>query len=270
MCLILFAAGVHARYALVVAANRDEAYARPAAPLHFWDDHPQVCAGRDLEQGGTWLGFARTGRFAAITNYRQGTRIDVAPRSRGELTRDFLTGDSSAPEYLGRVSSLASEYHGYSLILGGAEGLYFHSNRGSVQGPVPIAPGLHGLSNRSLDEPWPKVRHGICVLGDLLQADESTLTSGLFDMLADRTIAPDELLPSTGITVERERDLSPAFIAGDVYGTRASTVLLVNSEGEVVFCERTFGPHGVLTGTTEVHFHVERPPTIRGRAPTAA
>ena len=261
MCLILFASRAHPEYPLIVAANRDEAYLRPTAPAAFWVDHPQIFGGRDLEQGGTWLGLSLRGRFAALTNYRQGHRVATAARSRGDLTRDYLAGSTDSNAYLRDVDRRSHEYNGFSLITGGLQGLCFYSNRGgSVQN---IAAGVHGLSNQLLDEPWPKVQRGIATLSSLLDAGEAELTTELFTLLADRTPAPDHLLPTTGIALERERTLSAAFIASETYGTRASTVLLVASDGAVLFCERSFGPGGVLTGTREQRFRVDREATPR-------
>ena len=163
MCLILFAAGAHRHYPLIVAANRDEAYDRPAAPAAFWSDHPRVYGGRDLEHGGTWLGLALNRRFAAITNYRQGPRSPDSARSRGELTRDYLIGTSeTAAVSRERGAARRQEYHGFSLIAGELDRLYFYSNRST--GIQPIEPGVHGLSNHLLDEPWPKVQQGMSVL----------------------------------------------------------------------------------------------------------
>jgi uncharacterized protein with NRDE domain len=254
VCLILFATGAHPRFPLIVAANRDEAYSRPAAPASQWRDHPGVYGGRDLEHGGTWLALATSGRFAAITNYRQGQRVDKAPHSRGELTRDFLTGNAEVLDYLSDVQRRDGQYHGYSLIAGTVQQLYFYSNRRA--GVLPIETGVHGLSNRLLDEPWPKVQRGIAVLTSLLSAGESEIERVLYDLLSDQTPASDELLPSTGIPRERERTLSASFIAGEAYGTRASTVVLVAADGEVAFSERTFGPHGVPLGQLQQRFRL--------------
>lgn len=261
MCLILFATGADMRYPLIVAANRDEAYSRPTAPASFWSEHPHVYAGRDLEQGGTWLGLSIERRFAAITNYRQGPHLGKAPRSRGELTRNYLTASGEAREYLDLVAQRGSDYRGYSLILGTPDQLYFQSNRS--EGCHAIKPGVHGLSNRLLDEPWPKVTHGISILTSLLGKDEAAITAALFELLADRTPASDHLLPSTGIAFERERELSAAFIAGERYGTRASTVMLASATGDVLYCERTFGPHGVLLGSSDKRFRMA-PVTVSG------
>jgi uncharacterized protein with NRDE domain len=258
MCVILFAARSHARYPLIVAANRDEAFGRPAAPAAFWQDHPHVYGGRDLTHGGTWLGFTTTGRFAAITNYRQGPGLKDAPRSRGALTRDFLAGSEDPAAYTQRIAPHGAEYGGYSLIAGTLAQLFFISNRAGA--PQPIAPGVHGLSNRLLDEPWPKVQRGMAVLDALSHASEARLLEGLFEVLADRSPAPDHLLPSTGIALERERDLSALFIAGEGYGTRASTVLLVRADGEVVFVERSFGARGRALGVAEERFTLDSSP----------
>lgn len=255
MCLILFASAAHPRYPLIVAANRDEAYARPSASAAFWDDHPHVYGGRDLERGGTWLAISRTGRFAAITNYRQGVGRRDAEHSRGELTRDYLTGNESPADYLRRADARSGGYNGYSLIVGTPGELWFHSNRGAAAQPVPA--GVHGLSNRLLDEPWPKVLRGVAELTSLLDAGEDALSSRLMGLLADRASAPDHLLPSTGIALERERALSASFIQGDTYGTRASTVVLVAADGETLFRERTYGPAGALLGETTERFGIQ-------------
>jgi uncharacterized protein with NRDE domain len=255
MCVILFAAGTHTRYPLIVAANRDESYDRPAAPAGFWRDHPHVCGGRDLTHGGTWLALSTTGRFAALTNYRQRPRARRAPRSRGELTRDFLIGSSAPQAYLEDVSDRGGDYGGYSLIVGTPERLFFCSNRGVA--PHAIETGVHGLSNRLLDEPWPKVQRGMSVIEKLSNASEAALLQGLLEVLADTTAAPDHLLPSTGLALEREREVSALFIPGESYGTRASTVVLVRWDGEVVFVERGFGPRGKALGTAEQRFTLQ-------------
>src|SRR5688500_9517364 len=166
MCLILLAADSHEGYPLIVAANRDEAYGRPSAPAAFWADEPGICAGRDLDFGGTWLGVSRSGRFAAITNYRQGIPRPPGKRSRGALTRGFLAGQDAPEAYLAAVERDADFYNGFSLIVGVPGSLWFYSNRGAR--PSRIEPGVHGLSNHLLDEPWPKVRRGIAKIESLL------------------------------------------------------------------------------------------------------
>lgn len=227
MCLILIAHRCHPRYEFVVAANRDEYYDRPTASLAFWDDTPQVLAGRDLKEGGTWMGVTRTGRFAAITNYRDPSRILSGAPSRGHLVSAYLQGVESAGAYLERLVPQAGRYNGFNLLLGDAAGLYYYSNRAGA--PQSLPPGLYGLSNHVLDTPWPKVRRGVSVLREVLDLRSDRLPDGLLRLLADRTLASDAELPQTGVPLEWERWLSPIFIVAPGYGTRSSTVLTVES-----------------------------------------
>lgn len=255
MCLILFAWHAHPEYPLVFAGNRDEAYERPSATADFWREDARIFGGRDLEKGGTWLGLTRSGRFAAVTNYRERPAIRNMPRSRGELTVGFLRGTEEPRRYMEGASRHGTDYGPYSLIVGDGARAFYTSNRGN--GIQEISPGPHGLSNHLIDTPWPKIVRGKRLLGELLSADETRLIAGLFDMLLDRTPAADADLPDTGVGLPRERELSASFIAGDRYGTRASTVLLVSRKGEVVFIERAFGPGGAPLGTTEKRFSLE-------------
>lgn len=255
MCLILFSFRAHRHFPLVVAANRDEHFSRPAAAAAFWDDHPEVYAGRDLEQGGTWMGISTRGRFAAVTNYRQGRPGAAAPRSRGALVRNFLTGDKSASAYMADIDG--DHYNPYSLIAGDLDALYFQSNRGS--GVLPVAPGIHGLSNHLLDTPWPKVTAGIAALTATRNSDDpDALGSALFSLLSGRTPAEDAQLPDTGIERQRERELSPPFILGDLYGTRTSTLLLVHASGDVFVHEKRYGPGGIAQGEDARAFRLEQ------------
>ena len=233
MCLILLAHKVHPDYPLVLAANRDEAYRRPSAPAAFWDDHPHIYGGRDLEQGGTWLGITRSGRIAAVTNFRDGYAPKNAARSRGELVSDFLRGSQPAPDYVGRVSRDGRAYNGFNLIAGDLDQLHYVSNRGGQV--TAIGFGIHGLSNHLLDTPWPKVERGKQILAGLLRQATQELIDSLFAVLADRAISPDAALPDTGVGLPRERVLSPAFIISPAYGTRSSTVVLVDNHGQVIF-----------------------------------
>jgi len=252
MCLILLAWRVHPDFPLVFAGNRDEAYARPSAAAGFWADDPGIFAGRDLEKGGTWLGVTRGGRLAAVTNYRDGTAARTAPRSRGELAADFLRGADDPRAYLERVAARAPDYGGFALIVSDLQRLYWLSNRG--QGVGEVLPGVHGLSNHLLNTPWPKITRGRERLSALMKAGEAKLVSGLQEVLADRTVAADPDLPDTGVGLQRERELSPSFVAGERYGTRASTVLLVSRGNEVVCVERRFGPRGVPQGEAAQRF----------------
>ena len=256
MCLILFAFKAHRDYPLIMAANRDEAFARPAAPLVFWDDLPQICAGRDLEKGGTWLGITRAGRIAAVTNYRDPSAPRNGSLSRGELVKDFLAGDTPVERYLREVSARGNQYNGFILIAGDLHRLYWLSNRGP--GVEPIAPGVHGLSNHLLNTPWPKIQRAKQVMESLLGAGEATLTTSLFEVLTDRTQAPDHELPDTGVELQRERKLSAIFVSGEGYGTRASTLILVHREGTALFIERSYGPRGAPLGEVEHRFDLRQ------------
>lgn len=267
MCLILLAWHAHPEYPLVFAGNRDEAYERPSAAAAFWDDEPGIFGGRDLEKGGTWLGLTRSGRIAAVTNYRDGLARKPAPRSRGKLTADFLRGSDEPLAYLNKVAPEAEQYGGFSLLVGNGERFYGLSNRGAGIEDLPA--GVHGLSNHLLNTPWPKITLGKRRVAALLESNELELIEGLFDALADRTAAPDADLPDTGVGIGRERELSPAFIAAERYGTRAATVLLVSRDNQVTFIERRFGAMGAPLGETTRRFALQVTRT-KGRVMKAA
>jgi uncharacterized protein with NRDE domain len=257
MCLVLIALDSHPDYPLIVAANRDEFYDRPTAPARFWNDAPAILAGRDLKAGGTWLGIDRRGRFAAVTNYRQGRRERTAPRSRGHLVSGFLTGSTGVPEYIERVQADAALYNGFNLIAGDGRDLLYYSNReGHARA---LEPGVYGLSNHLLDTAWPKVTATKSAFGALLNGGASELIDGLIALLSDRNQPADDQLPRTGVGREWERLLSSAFIASSHYGTRSSTVVLVGRDGGIVFVERNFGPVGTPAEQGRFTFQVERP-----------
>jgi uncharacterized protein with NRDE domain len=238
MCLILFAWQHHPDYRLVLAANRDEFYARPTAPADFWDEAPQVLAGRDLVGGGTWLGVTRGGRFAAVANVRDPSDRRAGTPSRGLLPLGFLRGSQPPAAFLAKVARKSGGYRGFNLLAGDRHTLAWYSNReGAVRG---LPPGLYGLSNAALDTPWPKVRRGKAALAGLLSRGGPLDPEALFALLADRTRPPDGELPDTGVGLAWERTLAPAFIVGPDYGTRAATVLLVGRDGMVTFTERRF------------------------------
>jgi len=254
MCLILTALDSHPDYALVVGANRDEFYDRPTRAATFWPESPSILGGRDLKAGGTWLGIDRRGRFAAVTNYRQGEREPAAPRSRGLLVRDYLATDIDVGAHIERVARDATLYNGFNLIAGDARELLYFSNREGR--PRALGPGIYGLSNHLLDTAWPKVTSSKSALHALLRGGGSELIPNLFALLSDRRQAGDEALPSTGIGLAWERLLSPAFVASSEYGTRSSTVVLVGRDGRVVFVERSFGPGGAPAGEIRHQFQV--------------
>ena len=238
MCLILFAYKSHPRYRLVLLANRDEFYDRATAPLQFWQDHPDVLAGRDLEKEGTWLGITRGGRLAAITNYRDPLSIKADAPSRGHLVADFLLGRETPAHYMHRVRLRANQYNGFNLIVGDTTGLFYFSNRDpDIRS---LAPGIYGLSNHLLDTPWPKVREGKNRLATMLQSPTEPTSELFFDLLQHREIPPDDHLPHTGVDFAWERVLSPIFITSPTYGTRSSSVLLIDTKGRLRLWERTW------------------------------
>jgi len=238
MCLILFAYRIHPHYRLLVAANRDEFYARPTAPMAFWEEAPDLLAGRDLAAGGTWLGVTRQGRFAAITNYRDPRNVRPDVPSRGALVSGYLQSQESARDYLNGLIPKASDYNGFNLLLGDAEGLYYYSNQDGA--PRVLSPGLYGLSNHLLDTPWPKVERGRRRLSALLAQQPDPSPENLLQLLEDRTPVPDEALPRTGVSLDWERTLSPMFIESPDYGTRSSTVLRLAARGAVHVMEKTW------------------------------
>ena len=254
MCLILFAWRAHAEHRLVVAANRDEFFDRPAQPAHFWPDKPSLLAGRDLTAQGTWLGITRDGRFAAVTNFRNpAERRPIAP-SRGQLVSRFLDSDSVPAAWLAAIAPQANEYNGFSMLAGDARSLWFYSNRDGAISEV--EPGVHGLSNHLLDTPWPKVEKGKSRLAGLLAAWTASGfdSEGCLALLADREPAHEPHLPDTGVGAEWERKLSSIHIVGDRYGTRCSTVLRIGTDGSAEFRERTYAPDGTAADTVGFEF----------------
>ena len=256
MCLILLSVDSHPTYRLILAANRDEFFDRPTEPLAFWPDAPDVLAGRDLKNRGTWLAVSRSGRLAALTNYREPGRQNPSARSRGLLISDFVSGSESPHGYLERIQTNGDEYNGFNLIVGDETGLYYYSNRGGkIQ---PVEPGIHGLSNRLLDTPWPKVELGKSKLQEIIETNPEIREEALFRILEDRHLPPDDSLPDTGVGLEWERMLSPLFITSDFYGTRSSSVILIDRSGRITFSERTFSNTGSGPAENEIRrFFIE-------------
>jgi uncharacterized protein with NRDE domain len=246
MCLILMAHRADPRYRLVVAANRDEFFQRPTAPADYWPDAQQVLGGRDLERSGTWLGIATDGRWAAVTNFRDGSSPEPGTPSRGGLVAGYLRGSARARDYMASMEPSAREYHGFNLLAGDSDGVHYLSNKDD-RSPM-LAAGIYGLSNHLLDSPWPKVERGKLALREALAeaAKPDRLIETLLAALSDRRIGEDSALPNTGIAKDWEKLLSAAFIGAPGYGTRASTVLLIDHDGEVHFRERSFGERGEL------------------------
>ncbi|MFN0314837.1 MAG: NRDE family protein [Burkholderiales bacterium] len=244
MCLILFGYRAHPAYSLVLAGNRDEYHERPSASAQFWPSNPGILGGRDLAAGGSWLAVNRQGKLAAVTNFRDG-QPKTARRSRGHLVSEYMGSNLSGAQQIQSLASAQDEYGGFNLLLLDSQGLHYTSNR--TPGPVDVAPGIHGLSNHLLDSPWPKVEAGKQKLQAQLEGSREQLIGGLFDVLADRSQVSDERLPETGVSLDWERKLSAAFIHTPAYGTRASTVIVVDSAGHLDFAERSFDSTGRCT-----------------------
>lgn len=238
MCLILFSYKMHPDYRLILTANRDEFYNRPTAPLNYWADHPDVLAGRDLKGKGTWLGVTGAGRIAAITNYREPAARRENTPSRGILIRDFLTGTSTPERYLKAVSKIGQAYNGFNLIAGDPAELYYYSNRATRVRQ--LQPGLYGISNHLIDTAWPKIQRGKDLLQGQLSGREKIDIEKIWKILADRSQPADDELPDTGVGLHWERVLSPLFIISPDYGTRSSSVVLLDKSGRVTIRERTF------------------------------
>lgn len=241
MCLILFSYKTHPRYSLILAANRDEFYARPTHSLDFWKDNPEILAGRDKLSGGTWLGVTRSGRFAAVTNFRSHSMVKADAPSRGLLVSDFLKGNQSPSDYLEEVRVKGTMYNGFNLLAGDTGSLCYYSNRSREV--TTLKPGIYGLSNAFLNTPWPKVEKGVNAFQACVESKRRKfLVSDLFDLLRDRTMPPDHALPNTGVGLAWERLLAPLFISSQDYGTRSSAVLLIENDGNITFSEQTYIP----------------------------
>jgi len=249
VCVLALAIRSHPDWPIVLAGNRDELHARPAAPLARWADAPHVLGGRDLEGGGTWLGVSEQGRLAVVTNLRGfGPPHPDAP-SRGLLARDFLVGEG---RYVRFAEADLPAFNPMNLIVADDGVVRFCSNRpgASIR---ELGSGIYGLSNGDLDAPWPKTQRLKAALADWL-AGAGHDTDGLLAALADETRPTDTELPSTGLGLERERLVSPIFIRNQPYGTRCSTVVRVDAAGRGEIVERRFDPDGEVAGVTALNF----------------
>jgi len=263
MCLILLAVQKHPKYKLILAANRDEFYERPTEPPHFWKDAPHLLAGRDLVAARTWLGITRKGRIAAVTNYRDPANVKPNAPSRGKLVSDFLLGDLDSVSYVDLIRREKDRYNGFNLILGERDRIEWYSNRADKL--TSLLPGVYSLSNHLLDTPWPKVMRAKAMFEEILYVERQFSSESLFLLLKDQTVAPDATLPSTGVPLEWERLLSPIFITSPTYGTRSSSLVLIDKEDRVTFMDRTFISHPEPVSTSEFEFVLEPTDRLRDR-----
>lgn len=237
MCLIFLALKQHPTYKLIIAANRDEFYNRQTAAADFWKDQPNIVGGRDLEANGTWMGMTKSGKISMLTNYRDPANINPKAPSRGHLVSDYLEQDLSSEVYLKKIEPKAAAYNGFNLLVGTPEEFWYLSNYKT--GIDKVTTGLHGLSNHLLETPWPKVQTGKQKMAELLKSKNIT-SQLLFEFLYDGERAGDDQLPDTGIGLERERALSSMFIKSPGYGSRCSTVILIDQDNNVEFSERVY------------------------------
>ncbi|WP_100402657.1 NRDE family protein [Bacillus sp. FJAT-42315] len=255
MCLINFQFQQHPNYKLIVAANRDEFFARPTKRAHFWEDEPQILAGRDLEKMGTWLGVTTSGRFAALTNFRDPTESTEGKWSRGDIVRSFLSGQMEAELFLQRLSEEKAYYPSFNVIVGTADLLWYYNNRQDEI--TKMVPGIHSLSNAFLNTPWPKTERGKQSLQSCVHNKIVADANCLFASLQSEEQMADEELPQTGVSLQWERLLSSMFINSEQYGTRSSTVLTIDRNDRVQFIERTY-TNGRWTAEEQFHFVIEK------------
>jgi len=250
MCLILFAWKTHPKHDLILAANRDEFYDRPTLRAYYWQENSGLLAGKDLTGGGTWIGVAKSGRFAALTNYRDPDHIDPDAPTRGTLTTDFLSSEIPPDAYLEKLIMSDKKYNGFNLLVGNNDSLWYYNNVDHNIEDLP--PGLYGLSNGLLNESWPKVESGKAALAKTLATDP-IVPEALLKILDSKKIAIDSQLPKTGVPIQWERSLSPLFIATENYGTRCSTIIMKKNETGL-FIEKTHRLENQTEGVVRFDF----------------
>ena len=246
MCLVALAWKSHPRWRLLLAGNRDEFHQRPAAALSRWPGPSGIQAGRDLQSGGTWVGVDPQGRCAVVTNVRDPLAPATGATSRGALPTGYLENRSTAATHANELAAFAGEYAPFNLLLADATSCEYLGNHPRATRQT-LTPGIHGMSNGSLDADWPKTLR----LRAALQAwslTDATDPAPIWEALANEHLAPDGELPDTGVGLELERMLSPAFIRGPQYGTRASTLIAIDYEGRCWISERSFGPDVLFQG----------------------
>ena len=252
MCLILVAWRVHPKFPCVVAANRDEYFGRPTAEADWWPEPGGILAGRDLQAGGTWLGVTRGGRFAALTNFRDPSVALVDAPSRGALVTGFLEAGWPTGEGLKEIARRGARCNPFNVLCSDGKELGVYEST-TATGRV-LGPGVYALSNHLLDTPWPKVTQAKSRLAEAL--DDLPQSAAMLDLLRDTEPAVDEELPRTGVSLELERMLSSAFVRGEAYGTRCSTIVTTDVGGATTFAEWSWDQTGALAGMTRYHFQV--------------
>lgn len=251
MCILFIAINQHKEYPLILLANRDEFQARPTTSAQFWDDYPNLLAGRDEQDKGTWLGITKEGRISALTNYRNIPLHKEGRTSRGLLVKNYLTTNVLSSDYLNFLQSSKDKYNPYNILIGNRKELYVYNNVSNEA--QKLETGFYGLSNAFLNSPWPKLSRGISNLKEAIlnnQIEEEKL----FLLMKDETKANDDLLPDTGVGIEKERFLSSIFLRSEVYGTRSTAIILIDNQNNVSFSEKTYNPKGETTKEMNTQF----------------
>ncbi|HLV27579.1 MAG TPA: NRDE family protein [Burkholderiaceae bacterium] len=244
MCIAYLSLGVNPHWPVFIAANRDEYHHRPALPAGPWPDAPHVIAGRDLSAGGTWLGLSRGRRWALLTNFREPGAHRDGLRSRGRLVSDFLLSDIPVDVYTKAIHEEAGQYNGFNLIAGEGLHAWYVGNHAACAGPVLLGPGRYALSNHALDTPWPKVERLRSSLDSLMPKDDSLVLEPMYEALRDGLTFEDDALPRTGLPLAVERMLSSVFIVSPDYGTRCSTLIALDAQGNGIFSETSYDSEG--------------------------
>ena len=248
MCILFFAIDKHPQYPVIICANRDEFHQRPTQAMHQWLS-PEILAGKDLQAGGTWLGLSNDGKFSALANYRQSLTEAGNKKSRGELVLNALTREARPLE--SQLPRIANDYNGFNLVFGHLNRLIcFDSVNQSFH---KLTPGFHSICNGALDDIWPKMALGQEQLAQAISQSANTEkaldSETLFALMRNCQQATQKELPDTGIALEWEQLLSSIFIVSKEYGTRSTTILMQNKNGDVQIYERSYSPTGQVTGT---------------------
>lgn len=257
MCILFLAVNQHPRYPLIIAANRDEFYARPTASSHYWPSMPNMLAGQDLEAGGTWMGVSAEGRFAALTNIRAPSPPRIESRTRGELVTQFIENGIDASQYATQLSANHNRYRGYNLLFGHWNSLQVYNNH--LDRVEQVEDGYHGLSNAHFNAPWPKIEFGKAQMQHICEQSDEVDLEALFELMRNETKAPDADLPKTGIPFEKEKQLSSVFINIPDYGTRGTTIMSVDHAGNVNWCERVYNAAGEQESQKCFEFKITSP-----------
>ena len=237
MCLIIFSFRQNSKYPLIIAANRDEFFKRETKTLDLWEKNPDIIAGKDLQSGGTWMGInKKTKQFAAITNYRDPSNFKENAKSRGIIVSSFLENKINPDDFIKSLQPEKDNYNGFNLIAGNKDEIYYYSNISNH--PEKLEPGIHGLSNHFLNTDWPKVKKSKQELEKAFNSEDIIEES--IKALVDDNIFPDKELPETGMGLEWERLLSPVFVKSEIYGTRASSVLIFDKNNKINFRENAW------------------------------